>query len=78
MAEQPDNTQPENKRDKGVVLSTIKSVLAAFLGVQSKKNWEKDMETPSPLRFIFGGLVLGFLFFATIFLVTWIISSYIV
>ncbi|MCH8552147.1 MAG: DUF2970 domain-containing protein [Natronospirillum sp.] len=78
MADQHDNSQPEPKREKGVVWSTVKSVLAAFLGVQSKKNWEKDLETPSPLRFIFGGLILGFLFFATIFVITWIISSYIV
>ena len=80
MAERPENTEhkPERESKTSVVLNTTKSVLAALLGVQSKKNWEKDLETPSPLRFILGGLILGFLFFATIFLVTWVIAAHIV
>ncbi len=84
MSEQPMNKQNDSEQQPrkesigSVVLGTIKSVLMAFLGVQSKKNWEKDLEAPSPLRFIFGGLILGFLFFATVFVVTWVISTHIV
>lgn len=56
----------------------IKSVSAAFLGVQSKKNWEEDSQAPSPLRFIFAGLVMGFVFFGAVFAITYVIASYIV
>ncbi|WLD56839.1 DUF2970 domain-containing protein [Salinispirillum sp. LH 10-3-1] len=55
----------------------IKSVLAAFLGVQSKKNWEEDSKSSSPLRFIVVGLILGFLFFALMFLLVYIVSLFI-
>lgn len=58
--------------------SAIKSVAAAFLGVQSKKNWEQDSQSPSPLRFILAGLIMGFLFFGTVFAVTYVIASFIV
>jgi len=79
---------PENQTDhsddakntpaQGGFWGAIKSVSAAFLGVQSKKNWEKDSQAPSPLRFIFAGLVMGLVFFGTVFAITYVIASYIV
>ncbi|MFY0665809.1 MAG: DUF2970 domain-containing protein [Natronospirillum sp.] len=55
----------------------IKSVLAAFLGVQTKANWEEDSKSSSPLRFIVVGLILGFAFFAVMFLLVYITSLFI-
>lgn len=61
-----------------MIWQTTKSVMAAFLGVQSQKNWEEDAQSTSPLRFIVGGLILGFVFFGTVFAITWVIASHIV
>lgn len=55
----------------------IKSVLAAFLGVQTKQNWEEDSQSASPLRFIVVGLVMGFLFFALMFLLVYVVTLFI-
>lgn len=54
---------------------TMRSVLAAFLGVQSRKNWEKDMESPSPARYMVVGAVLGFALVGVLIGVTWLITS---
>ena len=40
----------------------IKSVLAAFLGVQSDKNRELDFKHGKPAHFIIAGLLLTLLF----------------
>lgn len=55
----------------------IKSVLAAFLGVQTKKNWEEDAGSSSPMRFIVVGLILGLGFFVLLFLFVWVVSQFI-
>lgn len=75
-----DNQSDTNKLKTGNSFwGAIKSVAAAFLGVQSRKNWEDDVDsTRSPLWYIFAGLVLGFVFFGTVFLITWVIASFIV
>ncbi len=54
---------------------TIRSVLAAFLGVQSRKNWEKDMESPSPARYMVVGTVLGFVLVGLLIGITWFVTS---
>lgn len=74
------NDSSENgKRQSRSIWDTVKSVAAAFLGVQSRKNWEEDVEkTSSPLRFIVVGLLLGFVFFGILFLITYVIASFIV
>jgi len=41
---------------------TIKSVLAAFLGVQSDKNRELDFRQGKPAHFIMAGLLFTLLF----------------
>jgi hypothetical protein len=74
MPEQPSQSAPKRQS----FLKLLKSVMGAFLGVQSHKHWEEDANTISPLRVIIGGLMLGFVFFATVFAITWVISSFIV
>lgn len=74
-----DDSKTDDTPKKPTLWRTVKSVAAAFLGVQSHKNWEEDMNsTASPLRFIFVGLLGGLVFFGVLFLITWVISSYIV
>lgn len=70
---------PAPKRTKPPLSRTFKSVAAAFLGVQSHKNYTEDFETSSsPLRFIVVGLVLGLTFFGLLFLITWGITALII
>ncbi|MFT5234762.1 MAG: hypothetical protein ACI90A_000123 [Shewanella sp.] len=45
------------------------STLAAFLGVQSEKNRQRDFKTNSPIPFIFMGIVLAVIFVATLLLI---------
>lgn len=68
----------EKTTKRHLIWQTTKSVLAAFLGVQSQKNWAEDTQSSSPLRFIVGGLIMGFIFFATLFAITWVIASHVV
>ena len=42
------------------------STLAAFLGVQSEKNRQRDFKTSSPVPFIVMGIVLAVIFVATL------------
>ena len=48
-------------------LSALKSVMAAFAGVQKKKNLEEDFNKKSAMPFIFAGLLMGFLFVAGVY-----------
>jgi len=49
--------------------SAIKSVMAAFVGVQKQKNLEEDFSKKSAAPFIFAGLLMGFLFVVTVYTV---------
>ena len=60
MSEQPSNQQ------KPRLISVVKSILAAGIGVQSEKNRTRDFEQGSPLIFIIGGVVFTLLFIATV------------
>ena len=60
MSEQP------SKQQKPRLISVVKSILAAGIGVQSEKNRTRDFEQGSPLVFIIGGIVFTLLFIATI------------
>jgi Protein of unknown function (DUF2970) len=51
------------------LLQTLKSVLAAFIGVQSDKNRKVDFEQGSLKNYIIGGIVFTILFVATIIFV---------
>ncbi|SFC40320.1 Protein of unknown function [Marinospirillum celere] len=44
------------------MLQVIKSVLAAFLGVQSEKNRQQDFQSRSPWPFIVTGVVMTLVF----------------
>ncbi|NRD75671.1 DUF2970 domain-containing protein [Shewanella sp. VB17] len=46
------------------------STLAAFFGVQSDKNRQRDFQTNSPLPFIIMGLILAVILVTTLLLIT--------
>jgi len=48
-------------------LSAIKSVMAAFIGVQKKKNLEEDFSKKSAAPFIIAGLLMGALFVIAVY-----------
>lgn len=48
-------------------LSAIKSVMAAFVGVQKKKNLEEDFGKKSAMPFIVAGLMMGVLFVLVVY-----------
>lgn len=50
-------------------LRIIRSVLAAMIGVQKKKNLEADFAKSSATPFIIAGIVMTLLFIGTIWLV---------
>ena len=49
------------------LLETAKSVLAAFFGVQSPANRERDFSEGNPAVFLVTGLIFTILFIATFF-----------
>ncbi len=50
-------------------LRVIKSVMSAMIGVQNKKNLEKDFSKSSAMPFIIAGILMTLLFIATIWVV---------
>lgn len=55
-----------NSKPKPSLLSVVKSILAAAIGVQSDSNRSRDFEQGNPLIFIVGGIVFTLLFIATV------------
>ena len=56
------------------ILQVIKSVLSAFVGIQSKENRELDFTQGKTIHYILVGLVVTVLFIATlVFVVSMII-----
>lgn len=55
------HTRAMHQREPGL-LDTVKSVLAAFIGVQSNAKRERDFKYGKPSHFIAVGLVLTALF----------------
>jgi len=54
---------PKSKEtERPSLLSVVKSILAAAIGVQSDKNRNRDFEQGNPLTFIIGGIVFTILF----------------
>ena len=49
-------------KQKPNLISVVKSILAAGIGVQSDKNRTRDFEQGNPLVFIIGGIVFTLLF----------------
>ncbi len=60
-------TQQDTPRPPGL-LQTAGSVLAAFFGVQSRRNRERDFTRGKASHFILMGLVLTILFIASVML----------
>jgi hypothetical protein len=57
-------------------MQTIKSVLAAFIGVQSDKNRQIDFEQGSLMTYIVAGLIFTVLFVsALIFIVSKVLGN---
>jgi len=61
--------------DKPGMLQTIGSVLAAFLGVQSNKNRQRDFTKGRAGTFIIVGLIMTALFVLTLYLVVQAVIS---
>lgn len=59
-------TKPSKDAQKPSLISVVKSILAAGIGVQSDKNRTRDFEQGNPLTFIIGGIVFTLVFIATI------------
>lgn len=53
--------------------SAVKSVMAAFVGVQNKKNLQEDFGKKSAAPFIFAGILMGVLFVVTVYTVVQIV-----
>lgn len=51
---------------KPSISQTIKSILAAFIGVQTSQNRKIDFEQGSPATYIVAGLIFTVLFIAVI------------
>jgi Protein of unknown function (DUF2970) len=61
---------------KPTIIQTIKSILAAFVGVQSDKNRKLDFEQGSLTSYVVGGLIFTVAFVATlIFVVSRVLSD---
>ncbi|MGB1334037.1 MAG: DUF2970 domain-containing protein [Porticoccaceae bacterium] len=58
--------KPSKDTQKPSLISVVKSILAAGIGVQSDKNRTRDFEQGNPLSFIIGGIVFTLVFIATI------------
>lgn len=68
MTEQADKKQPG-------LLDVTKSVLSAFLGVQSRKNYERDFNHGKPWQYIVIGLIGVGIFIAVVIAVVMIVMK---
>jgi uncharacterized membrane protein YhdT len=50
-------------------LAIATSVLAAFMGVQSDSNRQRDFSHGSPVKFVIGGLIFTLLFILSVYAV---------
>ncbi|NND90988.1 MAG: DUF2970 domain-containing protein [Granulosicoccus sp.] len=77
MNRTPDSKQPDHQDDSSTRQGTgfwnvVQSVGAAMIGVQSKKNRERDFTHGKPHHFIIGGLIGTALFL----LFVWLLVQY--
>jgi len=68
----PGSDSAPSERSGTGFLNVMQSVAAAMIGVQSRKNKERDFTHGKPIHFIVGGLVGTALFL----LVIWLIVQY--
>ena len=66
-------TNADNKKPN--ILSVVKSILGAGIGVQTEKNRQRDFENGNPLAFIIGGIIFTLLFIATVATVVGLVLS---
>lgn len=59
---------PSDQRKGTGFWSVVQSVAAAMIGVQSRKNRERDFTEGKPIHFIVGGLIGTALFLVVIWL----------
>lgn len=57
------------------LISLILTIMAAAIGVQTKKNLEKDFSQSSPIPYIIGGVIFTALFMTTVILVVKLVLS---
>ncbi|TFH68900.1 DUF2970 domain-containing protein [Gammaproteobacteria bacterium LSUCC0057] len=65
----------DNSRPKHGLWAVVKSALAAFVGVQSSENRQRDFEHGNPLAFIIAGVIGTIVFIATVALVVGYVTS---
>ena len=70
--------KPQQRDDevKITFVQLLKSTLAAFIGVQSSRNRERDFKHGKVSHFIAIGLLFGLLFIATIITVVQIVMHF--
>jgi hypothetical protein len=67
---------PAGKGAEPGLMDVVRSVLAAALGVQSRKNQERDFQHGKARVFIVAGIIFTLLFIATVFsIVTVVLKS---
>lgn len=72
---QDKNQSKEGDEDQPGVLETVQSVLAAFFGVQSTKNRERDFTKGRAGTFIIVGTIMTALFVLVLYLVVRMVVS---
>jgi hypothetical protein len=65
----------KRSNNKPSLISVVKSILAAAIGVQSDKNRTRDFEQGNPLTFIVGGMVFTLLFILSLSLIVGFVLS---
>jgi hypothetical protein len=65
----------KTSHNKPSLISVVKSILAAAIGVQSDKNRTRDFEQGNPLTFIIGGIVFTLLFIVSLSLIVGFVLS---
>ena len=65
-------TEERDQKSPGVI-DVVMSVLAAGLGIQNRKNLERDFEHGNPVVFIIAGLLFTVLFVGTLIGVVYLV-----
>ena len=68
------SAEPDGSRRGTGALSVARSVGAAMIGVQSRKNRERDFTEGKPLHFVIGGVVGTLVFMLAI----WLLVQYLI
>ncbi len=69
------NSEEQNQQQAPSLLQVVGSVLAAFFGVQSSKNKERDFKHGNHRVFIIVGIVMTLIFLLSVFTVVQIVLS---